>query len=185
MVANGETVVIPPQARIDRPLAGANLVLSEQGRLAIWPPVRKRKIGRRAGIELLRVSNRVSEFFANVRRADVRAGFPFIEAGVTGQGAFEVELAKPTVLRRDDWRRRRVRPQACRHAASHTAKVANQGVRKDPLCGELNRIFRAVAILTLPGLLLNMLVRHQEAGGPVAQNHPEPRRCREIPLDTQ
>ena len=72
----------------------ANLVLSEQRRLAIWPPVRKRKIGRRAGIELVRVTNRVSEFFAYVRRADVRAGLPFIDARVTGQCGFAVELAK-------------------------------------------------------------------------------------------
>ena len=98
MVIDNEAVVIPPQPGVDCPRTAADLILDEQGLLAIVTAVSKGEVQRNVGIEVVGVGDRVGEVLAHGPHVHVRAGFPLVHAAMPGERSVQVELAKAAIL---------------------------------------------------------------------------------------
>ena len=162
LVIDNEAVVIPPQPGIDGPRTAADLVLHEQRLLAIVTPIRKGEVQRHVGIEVVAVGDRVGEVLAHRPHIHIRAGLPLVHAAMPGERSVQVELTKAPILRGGNRCRLRIGPELRGDIAHHASNVADHAGGKDSLKRKLRGVLQAVAILTLPGFLLDILVRHQE-----------------------
>ena len=156
--------MIPANTGVDGPGPQPNLILDEEGLLAIGAPVVEAENGRSTRIELTRIRDLVAETFSNRADVQVTAYLPLVRTDVSGHRALQVQLSKAAILLRRDRRRSGIRPEARRHIAHHAAHIAQHVRRNNVLIRELSHGFRAITILPLPGLLLHALVRHEEAG---------------------
>ena len=177
--------MIPANTGVDGPGAQPDLILHEEGLLTIGAPVVEAEDRQSIRIELTRIRNPVAETFPDRAGAQVAAGLPLVRTGVSGDRALQVQLSKAAILLRRDRRGRGVRPEARRRVAHHAAHVAQHMRRKNVLVRELSEGFLAVSILPLPGLLLHVLVRHEEAGLSVTHDDTESTRIGEIALEVR
>src|SRR5262249_28661041 len=74
----------------------------------------------------------------------------------------DVSFAKPTVLRRDDWRRQRVRRERGPIVAKHESEAAEHVRREHLIVGRLRERFAGGSFLALMGLFRQIFVGYVE-----------------------
>src|SRR5262249_4502811 len=133
VVVDHQAVVIPPQSGVYRPRTAADLVLDEEGLLAVVASIGKGEIQRHIGIEVGLVGDRVGEILAHRSEPHIPAGFPLVHTAMPGDRSVQIELAKPAILRCGNWRGFWIGPELRRDVAHHAANVSDHAGGKNPL----------------------------------------------------
>src|ERR1019366_10445800 len=119
------------------------------GLLAVQPMVEKAEVERRARIEKRRVRDLVLQRLGDGRVVTIRANLDLMPSRVRGQRGIGVAAPEAPLLKRDDRRRKRVRPQVRRKILDGRAHAQQKPRRNLVRPSRLAEIFTAVAVLAL------------------------------------
>src|SRR5208283_4591992 len=96
--------MIPANTGVNSPIVEEETILDENGLLDVWATGDEAEGGRRGWIKLSGIGNEIAKVFIQERVVRLHAKLEFVPAMTGSNGALEIALAKPVVLKDCDWR---------------------------------------------------------------------------------
>src|SRR5260370_10082339 len=176
--------MVPTQPSARGPFPKSNEILHKTRLLQIVTVAGEAEARRRPRSKLCWIRDHVAKALVNRSKIRLHTSLPFVPSMMRGNATLKIFFAEAAVLKRDDGRRKRIRPKGVRVIPHHQPQITQHIGRKNVLVRQNPHRFHVGAILSLPRCLLQLLIWHFKSREPVPHDQPQPVAPAEIPLIT-
>src|SRR5260370_22277392 len=152
--------MVPTQPSARGPFPKSNEILHKTRLLQIFTVAGEAETRRRPRSKLRRIRDYVAKALVNRSKIRLHASLPFVPAMMRGDAALKIFFAEAAVLKRDDGRRKRIRPKGVRVIPHHQPQITQPIGRKNVLVRQNPPRFPFGPISSLPPCLFQLLLWH-------------------------